>query len=73
MTFTDIMKAAFNFVFGLELDTRDPTPEEERRYAGAVDGTPTSTLNEEWEALAFPQAHISLGGQVPTHTFSAWR
>ncbi|KAI0669700.1 hypothetical protein C8Q78DRAFT_1080390 [Trametes maxima] len=71
MTITDVMKAAFNFVFGLQLDTLPP-PEDERKHAGALDGTPT-LFNEEWEALAFPPPHFSLTGQVPTHIIPSWR
>ncbi|KAI0827925.1 hypothetical protein BC628DRAFT_1418034 [Trametes gibbosa] len=73
MTFTSVMIAAFNFVFGFQLETLPP-PEDERQHAGAVDGTPMPRfLDEELEAMMLPQPFFSLTGQVPTRIISAWR
>ncbi|KAI0628978.1 hypothetical protein C8Q77DRAFT_1161596 [Trametes polyzona] len=67
-----MMKAAFNFVFGPQLEILSP-PEEERGRAGALDGTPVVYNVEEWDVLAFAQPHFSLTGQVPTHLIPSWR
>ncbi|KAH9855994.1 hypothetical protein C2E23DRAFT_882738 [Lenzites betulinus] len=73
MTFIDVMKAAFDFVFGLQLETLLP-PEDERRDVGASDSTPAPRyLDEELGALALPQPYFSLTGQVPTRIISVWR
>ncbi|KAL7277826.1 hypothetical protein ACG7TL_008770 [Trametes sanguinea] len=71
LTFTDVMKAAFNFVFGLQLETLPPA-EDERKHAGALDWAPTP-VDHDWEAVAFPQPYFSLTGQIPTHIIPAWR
>ncbi|KAI0368952.1 hypothetical protein BV20DRAFT_1122326 [Pilatotrama ljubarskyi] len=74
ITFATIIKAAFNFVFGLQLETLPP-PEDERRRPGAVDGTPAAAVNayEEWDVLAYPPPYFALSGKVPTHILTTWR
>ncbi|CDO69604.1 hypothetical protein BN946_scf184875.g7 [Trametes cinnabarina] len=71
ITFTDIMKAAFTFVFGLQLENLPPA-EDESKHARALDWAPT-LVDREWEVAAFPQPFFSLTGQIPAHIISAWR
>ncbi|KAH9889484.1 hypothetical protein C8Q73DRAFT_707842 [Cubamyces lactineus] len=71
-TLSKLMKAAFDFVFGLQLENFQRT-EDERKHASRATNEPTMFPEREWEAVAFLQPYFSLTGQAPTHIYSAWR
>ncbi|KAI0332977.1 hypothetical protein GY45DRAFT_1320236 [Cubamyces sp. BRFM 1775] len=67
-----MVKAAFNFVFGLQLE-KLPSSEHARKHASRnLDGS-AMIYDREWEAVGFTQPYFSLTGQVPTHIYPAWR
>ncbi|KAI0653958.1 hypothetical protein C8Q70DRAFT_1058829 [Cubamyces menziesii] len=71
-TLTKVMKAAFDFVFGLQFDDLQSVEDERKDRSRAINDSPM-VREREWEAVAFPQPYFSLTGQAPTHIYSAWR
>lgn len=88
MGLSEIMKAAFDYMFGLQLKTREwhrfvhifgadearsePLQEDHGGHTPTLGGT-SHAFDEEWETFALPHPFFSLTGQVPTHIISTWR
>ncbi|EIW54466.1 uncharacterized protein TRAVEDRAFT_52171 [Trametes versicolor FP-101664 SS1] len=71
MGLSEIMKAAFDYMFGLQLKTQ-PLEEDHGGHTPTLGGI-SHAFDEEWETMALPHPFFSLTGQVPAHIISTWR
>ncbi|KAI0767062.1 hypothetical protein C8Q74DRAFT_1369917 [Fomes fomentarius] len=70
MLFTNFMKAAFNLLFGYDINA--VLDQEEHRWPSSLEGVPVPH-RDEWDTFVCPEAHFSLAGHVPSRTLGSWR